>query len=35
VTPIGPAVVDLGVNLDPDDAINERSVAPHFTIGLF
>jgi outer membrane protein assembly complex protein YaeT len=35
VTPIGPAAVDLGVNLEPDDAINERSVAPHFTIGLF
>ena len=35
VTPIGPAAVDVGVNLDPDEGINERSVAPHFTIGLF
>ena len=35
VTPIGPAAVDVGVNLEPDDAINERTVAPHFTIGLF
>ncbi|HEX9051616.1 MAG TPA: POTRA domain-containing protein, partial [Anaeromyxobacter sp.] len=35
VTPIGPAVLDLGFNLDPDHAINERSVALHFTIGLF
>jgi outer membrane protein assembly complex protein YaeT len=35
VTPIGPAVLDLGFNLDPDHAINERSAALHFTIGLF
>jgi outer membrane protein assembly factor BamA len=35
VTPIGPAAVDVGLNLEPDDGINERSVAPHFTIGLF
>jgi outer membrane protein assembly factor BamA len=35
VTPIGPAAVDLGVNLEPDDAIDERSAALHFTIGLF
>lgn len=35
VTPIGPAVVDLGLNVEPDGAINERTLAPHFTIGLF
>jgi outer membrane protein insertion porin family len=35
VTPIGPAAVDFGFNLDPDAAVNERTVAPHFTIGLF
>lgn len=35
VTPIGPAAVDLGFNVQPDHAINERSWAPHFTIGLF
>ena len=35
VTPIGPAAVDVGFNLQPDAAINERTLAPHFTIGLF
>jgi outer membrane protein assembly complex protein YaeT len=35
VTPIGPAAVDVGFNVQPDHAINERSWAPHFTIGLF
>ena len=35
VTPIGPAVLDLGFNLSPDHAINERSAALHFTVGLF
>ena len=35
VTPIGTAVLDLGFNLDPDHAIHERSVALHFTVGLF
>jgi outer membrane translocation and assembly module TamA len=35
VTPIGPAALDLGFNLSPDGALNERSFAPHFTIGLF
>jgi outer membrane protein insertion porin family len=35
VTPVGPAAFDLGFNLSPDHRINERSVAPHFTIGLF
>jgi outer membrane protein insertion porin family len=35
VTPIGPAAVDIGFNVQPDHAINERTWAPHFTIGLF
>lgn len=35
VTPIGPAALDLGFNLDPDESINEAVFAPHFTIGLF
>jgi outer membrane protein assembly factor BamA len=35
VTPIGPAALDLGFNLDPDRRINEDTFAPHFTIGLF
>ena len=35
VTPIGPAVLDLGFNVSPDHAINERTAALHFTVGLF
>jgi outer membrane translocation and assembly module TamA len=35
VTPIGPAVLDLGFNVAPDHAINERTAALHFTVGLF
>jgi outer membrane protein assembly factor BamA len=35
VTPVGPAALDLGFNLEPDGRINERTFAPHFTIGLF
>jgi len=35
VTPVGPAALDLGFNLVPDAHINERLLAPHFTIGLF
>jgi outer membrane protein insertion porin family len=35
VTPIGPVAVDVGFNVQPDHAINERTWAPHFTIGLF
>jgi outer membrane translocation and assembly module TamA len=35
VTPIGPAALDLGFNVTPDERINERLFAPHFTIGLF
>ncbi|HYG68530.1 MAG TPA: BamA/TamA family outer membrane protein, partial [Anaeromyxobacteraceae bacterium] len=34
-TPIGPAAIDVGVNVAPDEAVNERTFAPHFTIGLF
>jgi outer membrane protein assembly factor BamA len=35
VTPIGPAALDLGFNLDRDRSINEPAYALHFTIGLF
>ncbi|HET9555362.1 MAG TPA: POTRA domain-containing protein, partial [Anaeromyxobacteraceae bacterium] len=35
VTPVGPAALDLGFNLQPDARLNERTIAPHFTIGLF
>ena len=35
VTPIGPAALDFGFNVDPDGDVNERVFAPHFTIGLF
>jgi outer membrane protein insertion porin family len=35
ITPIGPAVLDLGFNLSPDPQLNESRVAPHFAIGLF
>jgi outer membrane protein assembly factor BamA len=35
VTPIGPAALDVGFNLDRDRAINEPLYAVHFTIGLF
>ncbi|HEY6100242.1 MAG TPA: POTRA domain-containing protein [Anaeromyxobacter sp.] len=35
VTPIGPAALDVGFNLEPDGVVRERGVAPHFTIGLF
>ncbi len=35
ITPVGPAALDLGFNLQPDGRLNERSFAPHFTIGLF
>jgi outer membrane protein insertion porin family len=35
VTPIGPAAIDIGFNVEPDARINERTFAPHFTIGLF
>jgi outer membrane protein assembly complex protein YaeT len=35
ITPVGPAVLDLGVNTAPDRRLAERVVAPHFSIGLF
>lgn len=35
ITPVGPAALDLGFNLAPDGRLNERTFAPHFTIGLF
>ena len=35
LTPVGPAALDLGFNLSPDGRLNERIMAPHFTIGLF
>ena len=35
VTPIGPAALDVGFNVRPDGQLNERIVAPHFTVGLF
>jgi outer membrane protein insertion porin family len=35
VTPIGPAVLDFGFNLDRDPVLNEPTWAPHFAIGLF
>ncbi|WP_373044978.1 POTRA domain-containing protein [Vulgatibacter sp.] len=34
-TPVGPVALDLGVNLDPDEALNEDPFALHFSIGLF
>ncbi len=35
LTPIGPAVLDLGVNPGADARLGERVLAPHFSIGLF
>ena len=35
LTPVGPAAFDLGFNVQPDSRLNERTVAPHFSIGLF
>jgi outer membrane translocation and assembly module TamA len=35
LTPVGPAAFDLGFNVQPDARLNERTVAPHFSIGLF
>lgn len=34
-TPVGPVALDLGVNLNPDEALNESRFALHFSIGLF
>ena len=35
LTPIGPAVLDLGLNPTADGRLGERVLAPHFSIGLF
>jgi outer membrane protein assembly complex protein YaeT len=35
VTPIGPAVLDLGFNVTRDEVLNESLAAVHFTIGVF
>lgn len=35
LTPIGPAVLDIGVNPSPDERLGEAYIAPHFSIGLF
>ncbi len=35
LTPIGPAVLDFGVNASPDSRLRESYLAPHFSIGLF
>jgi outer membrane protein insertion porin family len=34
-TPIGPAVLDLGVNPAPDRRLGEGVLVPHFSIGVF
>ena len=34
-TPIGPVVLDFGFNVAPDSRLDERLMAPHFSIGLF
>jgi outer membrane protein assembly factor BamA len=35
ITPIGPAALDVGFNVTPDDRLNEALYAVHFTVGLF
>lgn len=35
VTPIGPAALDVGVNLTPDRTLLEGMIVPHFSIGVF
>jgi outer membrane protein assembly complex protein YaeT len=35
ITPIGPAALDVGFNVTPDERLNESLYAIHFTIGLF
>ncbi|MGC4122288.1 MAG: POTRA domain-containing protein [Myxococcales bacterium] len=35
VTPIGPAALDVGINLTPDRTLQEGMVVPHFSIGVF
>ena len=34
-TPVGPLAFDVGVNLDPDETLNEPLVQIHFSIGTF
>ena len=34
-TPVGPLALDVGVNLDRDQALNEPTLQVHFSIGLF
>ncbi|HEX8910655.1 MAG TPA: BamA/TamA family outer membrane protein, partial [Anaeromyxobacteraceae bacterium] len=35
LTPIGPAVLDIGLNPSPDERLGESYIAPHFSIGMF
>jgi outer membrane protein insertion porin family len=35
ITPVGPAALDLGFNINPDSRLNETIMAPHFSIGFF
>lgn len=35
VTPVGPLAFDVGVNLDPDETVNEATTQFHFSIGTF
>ena len=35
VTPVGPLAFDVGVNLDPDETLNEPIGQIHFSIGAF
>ena len=35
VTPVGPLSLDVGVNLDPDETLNEPAWQLHFSIGAF
>jgi len=35
LTPVGPAAFDLGFNLNPQSAINDPVMAPHFAVGFF
>ena len=35
VTPVGPLALDVGFNLDPDEALNEPIFAVQFSVGVF
>ncbi len=35
VTPVGPLAFDVGINLDPDETLNEPAAQIHFSIGAF